>query len=55
MSLVTHVRPVTLAPAMGWRTAPMAFMVAVISLYVVLGAMAVRFAPTRVGNEPEPY
>lgn len=33
----------------------MAFIIAVISLYVAVGAMAMRFAPTRVGNEPEPY
>ena len=54
--LVTHVLPVTVASAEAWRSAGvMAFLTAVISLYVVVGVMAMRFAPTRVGNEPEPY
>jgi hypothetical protein len=33
----------------------MAFITAVISLYLVVGAMALRFGPARVGNEAEPY
>jgi hypothetical protein len=33
----------------------MAPITAVIALYVLVGLLALRFAPSRAGNEAEPY
>ena len=33
----------------------MALITAVIAVYLALGALALRFAPSRSGNEAEPY
>ena len=33
----------------------MALITAVIAVYLVVGSLALRFAPARVGNEAEPY